>query len=96
MQSNRKIQNFFKIPSNLCPDFHFNGMKRTGILIATAFVFAFSSQAQIRDSLSTQNSKTVRIAGIALPDVSLPAKKRLVRKTKKFRHLSCPDMTMEI
>ncbi|MDR1632422.1 MAG: phosphatase PAP2 family protein, partial [Dysgonamonadaceae bacterium] len=71
MKSNRKIQNFFKIPSNLCPDFNFNGMKRTGILIATAFLFAFSSQAQIRDSLSIQNSKTARIAGIALPAVMI-------------------------
>jgi hypothetical protein len=46
-------------------------MKRTGILIATAFLLAFSSQAQIRDSLSIQNSKTARIAGIALPAVMI-------------------------
>jgi hypothetical protein len=46
-------------------------MKRTGILIVTAFVFAFSSRAQIRDSLSIQNSKAVRIAGIALPAVMI-------------------------
>jgi hypothetical protein len=46
-------------------------MKRTGILIATALLFAFSSQAQIRDSFSIQNNKTVRIAGIALPAVMI-------------------------